>query len=136
MRFRSQAHGFLGQHFDLDALPSPPRELPREQICIHCFRNEAAKLQLARQIFSEPQLASIVELKRETLADFLKVVYPLLSRAKPTVTALMIFKTSRTVVDLHQFLPQAGSGFFHGRTASHIGLTCSEAIIANTLSPN
>jgi hypothetical protein len=82
MQYRRQFLAFLAKNFDLEELLSSHRELARDQMCIPWFRKQMIKLQLARSIFSEPQFTEISRLNQETIAIFLKVSQPLISRAK------------------------------------------------------
>jgi hypothetical protein len=82
MRSRGAFLAFLAQNFDLEALPQPLRELSQKYVCLPCFHKEAAKLQLARLIFLEPQFAAIVQFNQAVIATFLRVSHLLFSRAK------------------------------------------------------
>jgi hypothetical protein len=81
-RFRRQILAFFVKNFDLEALPSPLRELAQDSICIPCYRKQMTKLQLARSIISERQSAEIARLNQEIAATFLNVSQPLISCAK------------------------------------------------------
>jgi hypothetical protein len=73
---------FLAQNFDFEVFPQPLPELSHEYICLPCFHKEAIKLQLARLIFSEPQIAAIAQLNQAVIATFLRVSQPVISRTK------------------------------------------------------
>jgi hypothetical protein len=68
---RGQIQVLIRENSDLGALPSLLQEFARDQICISNFQNEVTKVELARRIFSEFEIASSPgSIKRRSLRSW------------------------------------------------------------------